>query len=162
MKPVDLAITKPPGAMAPAAPADFEPLGRDAAARMKKPIADQLASADSVADEIEGSSTYVDDFGPKAVNAAEFATALRLAGSWSEEALRARAWATFAENCATTAWNTALGPLDAFKADFTAAVRHDPSIPGRYPELTAFVGARSAAAKRGAANRKKKGPTNGA
>ena len=155
-KPVIVAAASPPNASAPATPADFKPANGVTVRRLKKPTADQLASAHSVAGEIERSAKYVDDFGPKALGAAAFGAALRTAASWSEEAAHARSWASFAENCAGLSWDSVLGGADKFKGDFNAGVGHDASILRRYPELTGFVRARSVAARRAVDTKKAK------
>src|SRR5262249_20835581 len=132
MKPVHASAGGPPAVGAPQPPTDFKPLPGPEVKRLRKPVADQIASAESVANEIERSARYEDDFGPKALGAAAFAAALRTAGSWSTEAAHAETWAEFAANCAMIAWDNVLTAAERFKIDYKAALAHDASVSRRY------------------------------
>jgi hypothetical protein len=113
-------------------------------------------NVDAVANEIHGTTTYADDFGKKAIPQATLHAQLASAAAWSAEAARAARWAAYASNMAGLSWNTVLGSFDSFGKDFDTATHHDATIAERYPSLTAFRGARSAAAKRAAVTRKGK------
>lgn len=145
----------PPGS-APDVPADFQPLTRQQVEQLRKPTRDQSLNAAAVAGEVQATTTYEDDFGKKALPQKALQGQIASAAAWSAEAARALRWAAYASNMAGLSWHTVLGSFDSFGKDFDTAAHHDATLGERYPSLTAFRGARSAAAKRGAATRKEK------
>ncbi|MFT3767797.1 MAG: hypothetical protein QM820_20265 [Minicystis sp.] len=161
--PLPLDVPAAPAGSAPDVPADFQVLTQPQVRQLRKPTADQSKNAAAVAGEIKTAVAYTNDFGQKAIPQDALHTQMTTAAAWSTEAARAQRWAAYASNMASLSWNRVLGSLDTFAKDFDTAMHHDATIAERYPSLTAFRGARSAASKRAAATRREqKAAKNGA
>lgn len=149
-------LASPPGKGAPTAP-KMERLSKRVAARLLKPVKRQEASAATVADEIESSTTYTSDFTDKAPARSTVVEQLRVAAAWAAETDRAEAWAKYAQTMKELAFDVALRTTAAFAKEFRRAAGYDSSVgTKRYRETASFLGARGDAAARAAATLRKK------
>lgn len=145
--------TTPPGS-APAAPDGYQELTKPQVNLLRKPTMTQMSNAAAVAAEIQQSKTYKTDFGERAVPQDRMTALLTTSAAWTAEANRAAKWEAYARNMAELAWHDMLEANDTFQPDFENGLAHDAEIANTYPSLTAFEGARSEAAKRGAETKK--------
>lgn len=141
---------------APPAPPGFAALTKPQVDLLRKPTAAQVANGAAVAAEVKSKATYKADFGDKALAQDQLVALLSNASAWSTEAARAVAWAEYAKTIAQLAWHDMLSANEQFQGDFENALAHDGGLAQAYPSLTAFEGARSDAAKRGAETKKTK------
>jgi hypothetical protein len=149
-------VSSPPAQGAPAAPAGFTPLDRTTVQRLNKMTAAQLASTQAVASELMGSKTYEDDFGKDSPDVNGVVAVLGVASAWATEAARAKRWSEYAGTQRELAADAAMLLMNGLGVEVQHALAKHPELADAYPQLVAFVGARSAAGKKGAATRKAK------
>jgi hypothetical protein len=145
----------PPHAGAPPAPAL---VGADANMQHVPVLPAHVANALAAAAEIEAAASFEADFGGFVVTKKPIADGLVTAHEWWGEAATARKWDAYAARQNAIAWRLVLEALEPIARAFTVLAARDPTLSARYPALGAFLGARAAEGRKGAAARKKRAP----
>jgi hypothetical protein len=158
-------VATPPSTPTPEAP-DASPLTAAAIYSLRKATREQTCVAAPSAGELASSQRYAAEFGNHAPPRAQLVEHLRLAAAWSAEEARATRWLAYARDQRLLAWDAALQQLERFHDAWTLAEKHVPALATQYPSTARLLGARKAAALRGAkargARKARKAPTTAA
>lgn len=120
-----------------------------------RPTSEQETGAADVARELDGATSYRDDFSVHAPERSAVVAQLQRAVALSTEAANADAWAKYLAAERDRAWQAALTSMSDLQGHFEAAEGSSPAIERRYPRTHGFYAVRAKASARAATTRRK-------
>lgn len=149
-------LPTPPAALAPSPvpPAGYTPTPGATRRRYKKLPSGQASAVGPLATEIQGSSTYEQDFGSFAPNQTTLVNLLHAVAMLEAALGPAQLWATYVNDERTVIIDATMTLISQLAIMFKASIAQDSAVAQKYPNLVAFLAARGKPAERATATKK--------